>query len=174
MTWFVRWEEWWVGDLKHHLWGDNIHSALGCLLVAMTTPLLSGLRGYVRGCGDRFVAAFGSQSWGWRTPYPETGLSLLLWVKRENMTLPFWSYGLHGAQTYFSAGIWGIGKQKRRTGVLCFRGLEFVPTRASGSGHRPPLECWVAKQSWLVNSALPITGNFQNVPCFFLISIYLY
>lgn len=31
-----------MGELKHHLWGDKIHSAPHCLLVAMTIPLFCG------------------------------------------------------------------------------------------------------------------------------------
>lgn len=40
----------------------------------------------------KLVASFGSQSWSWRAPYPGIVFSLFLWVKGENMAVPFWSH----------------------------------------------------------------------------------
>lgn len=168
-----------MGDLKHHLWGDKIHSALGCLLVAMTTSLL-GLCDYVRGSGDKFVAAFGSQSWGWRTPYPGAVRSLCFYGYGGRIWhCRFEAVGLCGLKAYFQAEFWGVRTQKNRTGTShCLGlvlGLVLVPVR-SGLGLQATnilgrlfaRRCLPSLDCWLTNTVLPIAGGFQNGPVSFL------
>ena len=79
----MRWETWSTtcGVIR----STGCWLSLGC----HDNHLAIGLCDCVRGCRNELVAAFGSQSWGWRTTpsLPPIPLSLLSPVKGENMTL---------------------------------------------------------------------------------------